>query len=100
MPSHPLLNMEPQQNGPWGIYQGGLLQVQPDWKVQALCCLHGRGECIPGGALGRVARGAHLLLHQVQRQGSTMRQGRRWKDIILAALPAQTLKVEGGPPMG
>lgn len=47
---------------------------------------------MPGGP-------AYLLLHQVQRQGSAVGEGRGRGALLLAALTAQALKVEGGPPM-
>ena len=43
---------------------------------------------------------AHLLLHQVQRQGRAGREGGGSWDLLLAALPAQALEVEGGPAVG
>lgn len=43
---------------------------------------------------------AHLLLHQVQRQGCTAGHGGGRRDFLLAALPPQALEVEGGSPVG
>lgn len=42
---------------------------------------------------------AHLLLHQVQRQGRAVGKSGGRRDLLLAALPAQALEVEGGSPM-
>lgn len=50
--------------------------------------------------LGGGQGAAHLLLHQVQGQGGAVGEGGgRW-GLLLAALPAQALEVEGGPPVG
>lgn len=43
---------------------------------------------------------AHLLLHQVQRQGRAVGEGGGWQELLLAAVPAQALEVEGGSPGG
>lgn len=92
-----------QENGPWGgSTREGYSKDNPMGRGGLLAS----SMCIPGESASQVGHGkgearvAHLLLHQVQGQDSTVRQGRRWKSVVLAALPAQTLKVEGGPPMG
>lgn len=48
----------------------------------------------------RLGGPAHLLLHQVQRQGRAVGEGGgRW-DLLLTALPTQALEVEGGSSVG
>lgn len=48
----------------------------------------------------RLGGPAHLLLHQVQRQGRAVGEGGgRW-DLLLTALSAQALEVEGGSSVG
>lgn len=97
---HPLLLGELQGNGSWGVYQGGLLRDNRSGRCRRSAS--SREECIPGGTLAglRPEQASHLLLHQVQGQGGPVRQGRRRKDVFLAALPSQTLEVEGRPPVG
>lgn len=49
---------------------------------------------------GEAQRPAYLLLHEVQGQGRAGREGGAQRVLLAAALPAQALKVEGGPPVG
>lgn len=49
---------------------------------------------------GETRWAAHLLLHQMQRQGRAVGEGGRRRDLLLAALPAQALEVEGGSAVG
>lgn len=54
---------------------------------------------VPREPSGKARGPAHLLLHQVQRQGRAVGEGGGRRDLLLAALPAQALEVEGGSPM-
>lgn len=73
-----------------------------------LLLLAAKGKGVSGGRgpqgthqarVSRPRRPAHLLLHQVQWQGCAVGEGGGQRDLLLAALPAQALKVEGGSPV-
>lgn len=91
------------------VYSQGCSTVEPSYvKVLSLPLeRQPRGTGCSGGASHpgcpwshRAGQGpAHLLLHQVQRQGRAVGEGGGRRDLLLAALPAQALEVEGGSPM-